>query len=109
MTNRDRLEAAVLGEVQRQTKLGREVDYLIEALESGDPCDAFDNAYSVAIHNRDRAIVRAADDLLIAVGFYRQRRDEEEVVTTGRDRSPLRRGVRYDADLTLEEWLDIEG
>jgi hypothetical protein len=113
MTNRDRLEAAVLDEVRRQTKLGQEVEYLLDAFESSDPCDAFDHALSVvrhnvARHNGDRPLLRAAVDLLIAVGYYRPRPAGEEVVTLGRDRAPVRRGVRYDADLTLEEWLDIE-
>jgi hypothetical protein len=114
-TNRERIRNIVWDEIGLGTPLGKELGHILEVW-SGDPecqrrdyADAFDHALSVARHNRDRAIVRAADDILIAVGFYRQRRAEEEVLIAGRDRAPVRGGVRYDADLTLEEWLDIEG
>jgi len=104
--NRDRLEAAVLDEVRRQTKLGQEIEYLLDALETSDPCYAFDHALDVAEHNGERSLVRAAVDLLISVGYYLPRQAGVEVVTLGRDRAPVRRGVRYDADLTLQQWLD---
>lgn len=108
VTNRERLEAALRGEVGLRTRLGEEVDYFVDALSSHDLCDAFDNALSIAEHNGDKPIVRAAVDLLIKVGYYRPRPDSVEVVMTGRDRAPVRRGVRYDAELTLEQWLDDE-
>ena len=104
MTNRERLEAAIKDEVTRQTKLGKEIEWGVEALSSHDPVDAFDHTLDVAEGNGDRAIARACTDVLIKVGYYRPRRDE--VVTMGRDRSPVRKGVRYDCAAAFCEWID---
>lgn len=104
MNNRERLEAAIRDELERQTKLGKEIEWGVDALSSHDPVDAFDHAMDVAEHNGDRPIVRACTDLLIKVGYYRPRRGE--VVTMGRDRSPVRNGVRYDCVAAFCEWID---
>ena len=49
---------------------------------------------------------RADVDALIAAGFLRARMSGEEIVISGRDRAPARGGVRFDADLSWQEWID---
>lgn len=104
MTPTEELEAAIKDEVRKGTRLGKEIEWGVDALESGDPVDAFDHAMDVAEHNGERWLVRACTDLLIKVGYYQPRVDD--VVTTGRDRSPVRNGVRYDAEQSFSQWID---
>lgn len=103
MTNRQKLIAAI---GQHASPLLRsEVAYFLESSEEpADAADAFEDVHAIANHNEDRKLSRECDDLLILVGFYRPR--TEAAVICGRDRSPVRRGVRFDCDLSFSEWIN---
>lgn len=109
-TNRERIRNMVHDEISLGTPLGKELDYIIEVWADDPDCtshdyaDAFDHVLTVAQDNRDRAMVRLCVDILIRAGFYQPRRGS--VTIMGRDRSPVRKGVRYDCVAPWCEWIE---
>jgi hypothetical protein len=109
-TNRERIRNIVWDEIGLRTPLGNELEYILEVwgddpeCASHDYADAFDHVYSVATHNGDRGIERACVNILIRVGYYQPRRGS--VTIMGRDRSPVRKGQRYDCVAAWCEWIE---
>lgn len=105
MTNRQRVIAAI--KAHHSEKLHEEVAYYTETYcetEGYDYADALHDALNFAEHSGDKALARVCVDVLILAGFYEPRRDE--VVTMGRDRAPIRNGIRYDAATSWHEWIN---
>jgi len=109
-TSRERMHNIVYDEIALGTSLGKELDYILEVWADDPDCkghdyaDAFDHVLSVATHNGDRATERACVDILIRVGYYQPRRGS--VTIMGRDRSPVRKGQRYDCVAAWCEWIE---
>jgi hypothetical protein len=106
MTNRQRVRQSFDATATR--RLRDEVDYYMDTY-SDDPrymvADAINDALNHAEANDDKPMIRDCINVLIAAGYYEPRTGE--VVTTGRDRSPVRKGVRYDC---VDAWcIWIEG
>jgi hypothetical protein len=105
MTNRQRVIDAYHAVATK--RLRDEVDYYMDTY-SDDPrymvADAINDAFSHAEANDDKPMVRDCINVLIAAGYYEPRTGE--VVTTGRDRSPVRKGVRYDCVDAWRIWIE---
>lgn len=109
MTNAERLFAVI--DAAPASRLAEEIGYLTETW-ADDPeadgmtrADAFWDIATAARHNGDKSLSRDCDDALIAAGFLRARIAGQEMVIAGRDRAPVRGGVRFDADLPWVEWI----
>lgn len=104
MTNRQKVIAAV--KTKATQRLRDEIGYYLDTYSDTpgyDEADALNDALNFAEANYDRAMTRACTDVLIAAGLYRPRRGE--VVIMGRDRSPVRGGVKYDCVSSWYEWI----
>jgi hypothetical protein len=103
MTNRERVEAAI--EQHATQRLRDELDYFLDGDRDYDYdiCDALDDALGFAEREKDRAVERNAIDVLIAAGYYEPR--DCATVTSGRDRSPTRGGVKYDCVAAWAAWI----
>jgi len=105
MTNRQRVRQAFDATATR--RLRDEVDYYLDAY-SGDPrymvADAVMDAMKHAEANGDRPMARDCISVLIEAGYYRPRTGE--VVIAGRDRAPVRKGVRYDSVEAWCKWIE---
>ena len=111
MTNRERL-IAVLDE-RASPLLREEIAYTMQVWAddpdtvSEDRADAFLSVMDIAEDNGERKLVRECVDILIAAGYYTPRDPRAEVrFFGGRDRSPVRNGVRYDDGGGLAYWVD---
>lgn len=105
MTNR--LAVMQAAHAHASDRLREEIAYYIETYSDNpdyDVADAVHDALNHAEANDDRPMVRDCIDVLIAAGFYRPRTGE--VVIVGRDRSPVRGGVRYDCVASWWQWID---
>ena len=109
-TNRETMRDIVHDEIKMQTSLGRELEYVRGVWDDDPDCngsddaEVFDHVFSVATHNHDRAMVAACVDILIRVGYYQPRKGDVQIA--GRDRSPVRNGVRYDCLDAWCEWIE---
>ena len=109
MTNREQIIDRMQYEVRCKTMLGKEVEELMEIwaededAKSHDYANAFEQVLESAERCRNRIVTEPCTSLLIDYGFYRKRTGE--VAMTGRDRSPVRAGQRYDPACSLSEWL----
>lgn len=104
-TNREKVAAAVKQNAGK--RLLSEIEYYLETFSDAElyeTADAFHDAMSLAEGNGERSLVRNCVDVLIAAGFYVPRRGE--VVISGRDQSPTRGGVKYDAAAPWCVWID---
>lgn len=105
MTNRQR----VLDAVSRRTsrRLADELEYQTEANGDDSPtydkADALWDALRFSVVAGDRPLERLVVDVLIDAGFYRPRKGEVEIC--GRDRAPVRKGVRYDEADDWGKWI----
>jgi hypothetical protein len=107
MTNSESLVAAIfrLG----SSRLRDDVAWKLDVADRGPlpayVAEAFVDAYNDAASNRERTLVRNCEDVLIAAGFYAPIPADAEVASTGRDRSPVRKSVRYEPASSLDEWI----
>lgn len=106
MTNRQRVIDAIARRAGR--RLADELEYQTEANGNETPgydqADALWDAMRFAEVSGDRSLGRVVVDVLIDAGFYRPRTDE--VAICGRDRAPVRRGVRYDEVDDWQKWIN---
>lgn len=106
MTNRQRVADAYHAAATK--RLREEVGYYMDTYSDTvgyDVADALHDALNHAEGNDDKPMIRDCIDVLIAAGYYEPRTGE--VVIMGRDRSPVRKGVRYDC---VDAWcIWIEG
>lgn len=105
MTNRQRVIDAYHATATK--RLRDEVDYYLDTYsdtEGYDVADAVNDAINFAESNDDKPLVRDGINVLIAAGYYEPRTGE--VTTTGRDRSPVRKGVKYDCVAAWSVWID---
>jgi hypothetical protein len=107
MTNRKRVTAAI--EQHATQRLRNELDYYMDGDReyAYDIADALSDALDYAEREKDRAMARNAIDVLIAAGYYQPRAaGADGWSTAGRDRSPVRKGVRYDCVAAWCVWID---
>lgn len=107
MTNRQRVISAIRHAMQRRAKLREEIAYYMDTYsdtEGYDEADALNDCLTFAEANDDRSMARACNDVLIEAGYYEARTGEVKVM--GRDRSPVRKGVRYDCVAAWCEWIE---
>jgi hypothetical protein len=107
MTNRERVTAAI--EQHATQRLRDELDYFMDGDREYDydMADALSDVLDYAEREKDRAMARTAIDVLIAAGYYQPRAGGDDGwTTTGRDRSPVRGGVRYDCVAAWAAWID---
>lgn len=108
MTNRARLIAAI--EERASPLLRADIDHTLEVWADdpdsggGDKADAFWSVCMIASDNSERRLVRECDDIMIAAGYLTPRRGA--AVFLGRDRSPIRKGVRYDCMNAWHTWIE---
>lgn len=106
MTNRQRVIDAY--NATATTRLRDEVAYYMDTYCDTDGYgldDALHDAQNHAEANDDKPMIRDCINVLIAAGYYEPRTGE--VAIMGRDRSPVRSGVRYDC---VDAWcIWIEG
>lgn len=106
MTNRQRVIDAY--HATATERLREEVAYYMDTycdIEGYDVADAVHDALNHAEASDDKPMIRDCINVLIAAGYYEPRTGE--VVTMGRDRSPVRKGVRHDC---VDAWcIWIEG
>jgi hypothetical protein len=105
MTNRQRVHDAF--KESATCRLREEVDYFMDTYsDDGDysVADAVHDALNHAEANSDKPMIRDAINVLIAAGFYRPRTGE--VVIMGRDKSPVRNGVRHDCEDAWILWIE---
>ena len=105
MTNRQRVIDAY--EATATKRLREEVGYFTDTYSDDDDysvADAVNDALNHAEANNDKPMARDCIDVLIKAGYYEPRTGE--VLITGRDRSPVRKGVRYDCVDAWCIWID---
>jgi hypothetical protein len=105
MTNRQRVTDAYIAAAT--ARLRDEVAYFMDTYsdtEGYDIADALNDALNHAEANYDKPMARDCTNVLIAAGYYKPR--VGEVVIMGRDRSPVRKGVRYDCEAAWCVWID---
>ena len=105
MTNRQRVTDAYYAVATK--RLREEVTYYMDTYcdtEDYDIADALNDALNLAEGNGDKPMIRDCINVLIAAGYYRPRTGE--VMMMGRDRSPVRKGVRYDCVTAWCLWID---
>lgn len=105
MTNRQRVLSAIARRTSR--RLADELEYQTEANGDDSPtydrADALWDALRFASVAGDKRLERLVIDVLIDAGYYRPRDGEVEVC--GRDRAPVRKGVRYDEVGDWGKWI----
>jgi hypothetical protein len=104
MTNRQRVIEAY--EAKATKRLREEVDYFMDTYfdEAGyDTAEAVNDAMRLAERSGDRSTARDCINVLIEAGYYQPR--EGEVAIMGRDRAPVRKGVRYDCADAWCVWI----
>ena len=108
MTNRQRVADAYNATATK--RLRDEVDYYTDTYsdvplyEDYDVADALHDGLNNAEANDDKPMIRDCINVLIAAGYYEPRTGE--VAIMGRDRSPVRKGVRYDGVGAWCIWID---
>jgi hypothetical protein len=105
MTNRQRVIDAYNATATK--RLRDEVAYYMDTYsdaEGYDIADALNDALNHAEANYDKPMARDCIDVMIAAGFYRPRTGD--VVIMGRDRSPVRKGTRYDCETAWCLWIN---
>lgn len=106
MTNRQRIIDAI--NRCKSRRLAQELEYQTEAngcdSDRYDQADALWDASRFADITGDRALGKVCVDVLIAAGYLRPRTGE--VAMYGRDRAPVRRGVRYDEVDDWGKWIE---
>lgn len=105
MTNRQRVTDAYIATATK--RLREEVAYFMDTYcdtEGYEIADAVNDSLNHAEGNEDKPMIRDCINVLIAAGYYEPRTGE--VVMMGRDRSPVRKGVRYDCVTAWCLWID---
>jgi Golgi nucleoside diphosphatase len=105
MTNRQRIADAYKATATK--RLRDEVTYYLDTYDDTEGFDVADALYAALNHaeaNYDKPMAKDCIDVMIAAGFYRPRTGE--VVTMGRDRSPVRNGKRYDCETAWCLWIN---
>jgi hypothetical protein len=95
--------------------LNEEMEHQVEVcLESDDPpdvltdvirADLFVSILFIAEDNRDQALVRVCNDVLIDAGYLVPRPKDAQVTVMGRDKAVVRKGIKYDCVGGLESWI----
>jgi hypothetical protein len=107
MTNRQRVISATQYAMRRSKLLRDEIGYYLDTYSETpgyDVADALNDCLGFAEANDERGLARVCIDVLIESGLYEPR--TEEVVIMGRDRSPVRKGQRYDCVAAWCEWIE---
>ena len=88
-------------------RLRDEVAYYMDTYsdEPGfDVADAVNAALNFAESSDDKPLARDCINVLIAAGYYEPR--DLSTVVMGRDRAPVRKGMRYDCVAAWCVWID---
>lgn len=105
MTNRQRIADAYKATATK--RLRDEIAYYLdtyEDIEGFDVADALAAALNHAEANDDKPMARDCINVMIAAGYYQPR--NLSTVVTGRDRSPVRHGMRYDCETAWCLWIN---
>lgn len=100
MTNRQKVRQAF--ESKATQRLRDEVAYFMDTYSDSPQymiADAINDALNHAEANDDKPMARDCINVLIAAGYYEPR--DLSTVVMGRDRAPVRKGMRYDC---VEAW-----
>ena len=104
-TNRQRVLDAIASSTSK--RLADELEYQSEANSDESPtydaADALWDAVRFADVSGDKSLARVCAAVLIAAGYLAPRTGE--VCVLGRDRSPVRTGVRYDDVGDWDTWI----
>ena len=108
MNNRQRL-IETISNARLPRRLASEIEWKLD-VDRDEPYDAADALCDVLLDAEDdenRTLVTACVDVLIAAGYYQPRSPNAEVCHSGgRDRAPVRKGVKYDCEQDLSSWID---
>lgn len=107
MTNRQRVISATRYAMQRRAKLREEIAYYLDTYsdtEGYDEADALADALNHAEGNCDKPMIRDCINVMIESGFYQPR--DLSTVVMGRDRAPVRHGMRYDCETAWCLWIN---
>lgn len=105
MNNRQRIADAFKAKATK--RLRDEVAYYLETYDDSDGYDVADALYDSLKHaeaNGDKPMARDCINVMIAAGFYQPR--DLSTVVCGRDRSPVRHGMRYDCETAWCLWIN---
>lgn len=105
MTNRQRIANAYTATATK--RLRDEINYYLDTYddtEGFDVADALCAALNFAQANNDKPMARDCINVMIAAGYYQPR--DLSTVVAGRDRSPVRHGMRYDAETAWCLWIN---